>query len=173
MADSTPVIPKPTLQSPCPCGSGKTFAECCAPVIAGTIRPETAERLMRARFTAHVTHDSAFIHRTYLATVTQPFIPDEKEPDIGWTRLVIHPQPPSRDPDIAFVDLSAYYVDQGREFALHENAEFKRIGGDWIYTRPLREGPAPVKASQPKPGRNDPCPCGSGKKYKHCCLGKA
>ena len=25
----------------------------------------------------------------------------------------------------------------------------------------------------PKIGRNDPCPCGSGKKYKKCCLGKA
>jgi tetratricopeptide (TPR) repeat protein len=24
----------------------------------------------------------------------------------------------------------------------------------------------------PKPGRNEPCPCGSGKKYKHCCLDK-
>ena len=24
----------------------------------------------------------------------------------------------------------------------------------------------------PRPGRNDPCPCGSGKKYKHCCLDK-
>ena len=24
----------------------------------------------------------------------------------------------------------------------------------------------------PKTGRNDPCPCGSGKKYKHCCLAK-
>src|SRR5665647_303512 len=24
-----------------------------------------------------------------------------------------------------------------------------------------------------KPGRNDPCSCGSGKKYKNCCLGKA
>jgi hypothetical protein len=23
------------------------------------------------------------------------------------------------------------------------------------------------------PGRNDPCPCGSGRKFKHCCLGKA
>ena len=23
-----------------------------------------------------------------------------------------------------------------------------------------------------KVGRNDPCPCGSGKKYKNCCLGK-
>ena len=22
-----------------------------------------------------------------------------------------------------------------------------------------------------KIGRNDPCPCGSGKKYKHCCIG--
>lgn len=22
-------------------------------------------------------------------------------------------------------------------------------------------------------GRNEPCPCGSGKKYKHCCAGKA
>jgi preprotein translocase subunit SecA len=26
----------------------------------------------------------------------------------------------------------------------------------------------PVRAG-PKVGRNDPCPCGSGKKYKHCC----
>ena len=27
----------------------------------------------------------------------------------------------------------------------------------------------PVKRDHPKVGRNDPCPCGSGKKYKHCC----
>ena len=27
----------------------------------------------------------------------------------------------------------------------------------------------PVKRDAPKVGRNDPCPCGSGKKYKHCC----
>lgn len=26
--------------------------------------------------------------------------------------------------------------------------------------------------SQSPPGRNDPCPCGSGKKFKQCCLGK-
>lgn len=26
-----------------------------------------------------------------------------------------------------------------------------------------------VKRKTPKIGRNDPCPCGSGKKYKHCC----
>ncbi|HHX20350.1 MAG TPA: hypothetical protein GX722_01040 [Clostridiales bacterium] len=35
-------------------------------------------------------------------------------------------------------------------------------------------GPVPMQARQPvkageKVGRNSPCPCGSGKKYKHCC----
>lgn len=32
-----------------------------------------------------------------------------------------------------------------------------------------RTGPAPFRATR-KPGRNEPCPCGSGKKYKRCCL---
>ena len=31
----------------------------------------------------------------------------------------------------------------------------------------------PYRREQPKVGRNDPCPCGSGKKYKKCCLDKA
>ncbi|MFN9708700.1 MAG: SEC-C metal-binding domain-containing protein, partial [Burkholderiales bacterium] len=43
------------------------------------------------------------------------------------------------------------------------------------YTHPTEDGgveqetePAPVLPEVPKVGRNDPCPCGSGKKYKHC-----
>ena len=34
---------------------------------------------------------------------------------------------------------------------------------------PRGEGPARPVQRGPKIGRNDPCPCGSGKKYKHCC----
>ncbi len=30
------------------------------------------------------------------------------------------------------------------------------------------QGPQPIERQYPKVGRNDPCPCGSGKKYKHC-----
>ena len=30
--------------------------------------------------------------------------------------------------------------------------------------------PVPVKGAENMPGRNDPCPCGSGKKFKKCCL---
>ena len=32
-----------------------------------------------------------------------------------------------------------------------------------------RRKPETVRRDAPKVGRNDPCPCGSGKKYKHCC----
>ena len=35
----------------------------------------------------------------------------------------------------------------------------------------LQEQDTRIRTS-PKPGRNDPCPCGSGLKYKKCCLGK-
>ena len=31
------------------------------------------------------------------------------------------------------------------------------------------EKPEPYRNEGPKIGRNDPCPCGSGKKYKNCC----
>lgn len=38
----------------------------------------------------------------------------------------------------------------------------------WLDRRDLQA--APIRRSSPKVGRNDLCPCGSGKKYKHCCL---
>ncbi|MDD5628019.1 MAG: SEC-C metal-binding domain-containing protein [Elusimicrobia bacterium] len=43
------------------------------------------------------------------------------------------------------------------------------------FNEPPQDGPRPqtfVKAG-PDVGRNDPCPCGSGKKYKKCCAAKA
>jgi uncharacterized protein len=37
------------------------------------------------------------------------------------------------------------------------------------YGNALRGRPSTVKRAAPKTGRNDPCPCGSGKKFKNCC----
>ncbi len=127
---------------------------------------------MRARFTAHARGDMAFVHRTYRPTSRLPYEPSPEAPTTQWTRLVVHAHEPGRTPDLAYVDFSAYGLEQGVEHVLHEKAEFVREGGEWIYTRAVREGPAPVRQAA-KVGRNDPCPCGSGKKYKHCCLAKA
>ena len=33
--------------------------------------------------------------------------------------------------------------------------------------------PEPYRRPEPKIGRDNPCPCGSGRKHKHCCLGKS
>jgi SEC-C motif-containing protein len=157
----------------CPCGSGKPTGSCCGPVLSGARAAATAEELMRARFTAHATRDFAFLHRTHRPTAHRPFVPPEGEPAIRWTRLVIHSHLPGRTPDLAYVDFSAYGIEEGAERVLDENAEFVREAGAWLYNRALREGPAPFRNPSKKPGRNDPCPCGSGKKYKHCCLLKA
>jgi len=47
----------------------------------------------------------------------------------------------------------------------------REIHAYWLARRE-KAGPAsqPVRRQQPRVGRNDPCPCGSGKKYKKCCL---
>jgi SEC-C motif-containing protein len=152
----------------CPCGSGKAFSDCCGPILSGKRLSTTAEELMRARFTAHATRDFAFVHRTYRPTARQPFVPVPDGPTTEWTRLVVHTHEQGKTPDVATVEFSAYGKEGGVEQVLHEKAEFVREGGEWIYTRPLREGPAPFREAAKRPGRNEPCPCGSGKKFKHC-----
>jgi SEC-C motif-containing protein len=164
---------RPAHTQPCPCGSGKTFGECCDPLLTGQRRATTAEELMRARFTAHVVHDFRFLHDTYRPTAGRPYGEETAEPAMHWTKLVVHAPEIGANPDKAFVDFSAYGTEDKVEKVLHEKAEFLRIDGVWLYNREARLGPAPYKAAAPKPGRNDPCPCGSGKKYKHCCLLKA
>ena len=37
---------------------------------------------------------------------------------------------------------------------------------------PLPPPVEPIKNAKSEPGRNDPCPCGSGKKFKQCCMKK-
>lgn len=37
---------------------------------------------------------------------------------------------------------------------------------------PLPPPVEPIRKSDAEPGRNDPCPCGSGKKFKQCCINK-
>jgi SEC-C motif-containing protein len=128
---------------------------------------------MRSRFSAHVAHDWGHLHRTYLKTAQEPYDAKDEPQAADWTRLVIHSHEPGPRPDTAYVDFTAYYKEGDQEKTLPEKAEFRQVEGAWLYTGPVRQGPAPVRSTQSKVGRNDPCPCGSGKKYKQCCLKKA
>ena len=124
---------------------------------------------MRSRFTAHYVGDHRHLHRTYLETSRQAFVDEPAGQEVKWTRLVIRAHEPEVKPDLSYVDFTAYFEGNGGvELPMHEKSEFRRINGEWFFVKPIREGPAPVRAAV-KAGRNDPCPCGSGKKFKHCC----
>lgn len=46
----------------------------------------------------------------------------------------------------------------------------REIHAYWLARREDAPEHSPFRRSEPRVGRNDPCPCGSGKKYKKCCL---
>ena len=50
----------------------------------------------------------------------------------------------------------------------HEGASAYETEADQGPIGSTPEAPAPIRREEPKVGRNDPCPCGSGKKYKRC-----
>ncbi|MBC7685362.1 MAG: UPF0149 family protein [Bdellovibrionales bacterium] len=65
--------------------------------------------------------------------------------------------------ELAEVDTPA----KGHKLALEIEANLPAIYKFWL---PLRKAPVQtLKRDEPKVGRNDDCPCGSGKKFKKCC----
>ncbi|WP_414830686.1 YchJ family metal-binding protein [Alteromonas sp. H39] len=67
------------------------------------------------------------------------------------------------------VEFKAYYFYKGRPHLLHETSFFIKESGRWVYTT----GNLHNDYGKVTIGRNDTCPCHSGKKFKQCCLKKA
>ncbi len=147
----------------CPCGSGRELAACCGPYLAQTALPASAEALMRSRYTAFAMQNWDYLRRTELR-------PDDDAPlaDIEWLGLDILATDGGGEGDSeGTVEFVAHYRHGGKPGALREKSRFRRREGRWFYLD--GEVPAPVRSA--KVGRNDPCPCGSGRKFKKCCAG--
>jgi SEC-C motif-containing protein len=162
--------------SQCPCGSGLTLESCCGPIIGGQPAP-TAEALMRARYTAYVQKDIHFIMDSTLKSSRE----DSDEAAMRawaeqsvWQGLeILGTEAGSADDNKGKVEFQARYVLAGVPHLHHEMAEFSREDGKWFFRdADIRfsgptEKPKPV-VNELKIGRNDPCHCGSGKKFKKC-----
>lgn len=168
---STPATPPadPPATSPCPCGSGRAEAACCAPVLAGAPAP-TALALMRSRYTAYVRGAIDHVVATHDATTRAGFDVEAAtrwSKDTTWLGLdIVATELGGEDDDVGIVEFVARGVTRGAAFAQHERSSFRRVDGRWFYV----DG-AIVRAPARKvvtAGRNDPCPCGSGAKYKRC-----
>lgn len=151
----------------CPCGSGEEFSKCCAPIIDGSVQAPTPERLMRARYSAYATGAIAFLEKSTHSKTRKHFDPEGAErwsKDSRWLGLTILAVD-SFLPNRAHVNFEARYEDKEGETVFHrERSLFEREGEDWHF---VSGGAIPVISQ--KIGRNEPCPCGSGKKHKKCC----
>jgi len=162
----------------CPCKSGKTFGECCGPIIAGEAKAETAEALMRARYTSYVTGDVGFLKTSATKAVQDEF--DEGASKVWsasaeWHGLeIIKTEGGGAGDKAGVVEFRALYTANDEFCNHHEVSQFVREKDGWKFADGELIGEKPIVREEPKVGRNDPCPCGSGKKYKKCCgAGKA
>ena len=157
----------------CCCGSGSEFDQCCGPILSGASKAGTAEALMRARYAAFVTGQTDFLHAS--------LHPDHRQDhDVQATRRwaesaqwlglsVVGVEKGGSDDESGTVEFIATYKERGVVKPHHEISRFTRQNGDWYYVDGKLVVPKTATRDQPKVGRNDPCPCGSGKKYKKCC----
>ncbi|WP_370978367.1 YchJ family protein [Agaribacterium sp. ZY112] len=143
----------------CPCGSTRHYQQCCAPLHKYEQRAQSAEQLMRSRFSAFVLGDALYLLETLHPSKRQANELQLLENNIKstqWLSLkVIH----SSDNEVEFV---AFY--KASPFAqLHECSRFCQENKQWYYLDGQQLPPIKLE-------RNENCPCGSRKKYKKCCL---
>lgn len=153
--------------SACYCGKDIPFNDCCGRIHADIALADTAESLMRARFSAYSIDNLDFIRQSWHSS-TCPKEIEGTEDGFQWLGLEIIDTANSADDEQAEVEFIASYSLNGNEGKLHERSQFARENGQWHYLDGKLQKGAP--ASVNKVGRNEPCPCGSGKKYKRCCL---
>lgn len=161
--------------SGCPCGSGTAFDICCGPILSGAVPAETAEALMRARYTAYARRQTEFLGESlhpdqrhdYDSAATRRWAQKSQ-----WLGLeVVACKDGGTGDDAGEVEFVAVYKENEAIHRHHEKSQFTKLNGRWYFVDGEIVPPATRVNAAPKVGRNDPCPCGSGKKYKKCCGG--
>lgn len=158
----------------CPCGSGVDEGACCGPLLAGAAAP-TALALMRSRYSAYVRRGVGYLIATHDPATRARVNRDELTRwcrETTWRGLEIVTTVAGGVADtIGIVEFIARGVARDNPFTHHERSRFRRVDGRWVYTdaepSSVVSG-APSVIAAARPGRNDPCPCGSGQKYKRC-----
>lgn len=154
----------------CPCGSGRELEACCGPIIDGAPAP-TPEAMMRSRYSAYVLKRCQHLEDSLAPEARKDFDMASTEKwaaGVEWQGLTIVSTSGGKAGDTkGTVEFIAKFKEGIQDQTHHENSLFRLIDGNWLYVNGdlIRK---PMVRETPKVGRNDPCPCGSGKKYKQC-----
>ena len=148
----------------CPCGSRKAYQYCCGLYLSGKKKPETAEKLMRSRYSAFYKGNVDYLIATLDPAKRQDKDRAELSQSIGKTKwlglTVIDTQQGKKKDSTGIVEFEAVF--QGEQLGqLHERSRFSKHNGQWFYV----DGEI-LPGTIPK--AKDPCWCRSGKKYRQC-----
>lgn len=128
---------------------------------------------MRARYSAFAEKDLAFIRETLAESARAEHDEDgirRWAEESQWLGLkIVSTEGGGDGDDKGVVEFVARYRAEGRVVAHQERAQFAREQGEWVFVDSAEPKPATFRREEPKIHRNDPCPCGSGKKHKKCC----
>ncbi len=159
----------------CVCGKGKSTEVCCGPYIKGDAEPPTAEALMRSRYAAYVLGEIDYIIGSHDPDTVEEVDRENAElwsKNSEWRGLeIVECKDGGEGDEKGTVEFIARFKMKGFGQIHHELAAFRKHEGRWVFSDAKELAPPP-KINAPRIGRNDPCTCGSGKKYKKCC-GKA
>ncbi|WP_105167940.1 YchJ family protein [Pseudoalteromonas sp. T1lg23B] len=148
----------------CYCSNEASFQQCCEPFISGTEFPKTAQQLMRSRYSAYVVKNALYIRETYAEEEQKHHSIEDIlafANAVDFIRLEILSTGDTTDG--SFVEFKATYIAENKICELHERSNFILESGLWKYL----DGHI-YETPEIKLGRNDVCPCGSGKKFKKC-----
>ncbi len=127
---------------------------------------------MRSRFTAYVRGDLDHIENTHAKEARDTFNRSAAEStanSVEWVSLeIFDTSDGGADDETGMVEFAARFRQNGELLVHHERSNFRREDGRWVYVDG-KMNPKGQPRRVEKVGRNQPCPCGSGKKYKKCC----
>lgn len=130
----------------CPCGSGASLASCCGRFHQGLANAQTAEQLMRSRYSAYALGDVDYL----IATHPEPQRSTQQRRrelrassrQVRWIQLDILAVERGGVEDCqGTVQFAAHCIAAGQRRCLEETSLFQRrdgqIGGDWLYIQAL------------------------------------
>lgn len=137
----------------CPCQSGKSYTDCCQPFHLHQMIPDSAEKLMRSRYTAYTQVNIPYIVETTVpaqqALLDQPAMQLWGE-ETDWAGLEIITHQPFVSKIHSWVEFKAFFNIENGIDAYHERSLFVLISGRWYFVDP----------TVPLPSQKQPCVCG-------------
>lgn len=151
-----------TSSQNCPCGQGQ-YAACCQPLHLKQQLAQTAEQLMRSRYSAFALQQIDYILQTTAlgqqSALDRAAIADWSQSN-QWLKLEVVRHQPKLDKTHALVEFKAHYHDGTQAHIHHEVSHFVLHQQQWYFLDPTLDMQITMK---------QPCICGSGKKFKQCC----